>query len=336
METFKRGAGWVTHPKETSRLWRYWTKGPGASKIKWGAPHDFYRCRQHLSKYIGPKYLSQTCAQWHHDALGIWPGEHGEKGKFSVMSEETEGRSLTAAVRSATPPREFFTNPNFTSAAPITVSKSGRIMGHIATWDTCHVGFKDACTAPPKSITDYSYFRLGEVECDNGDMVSVGTITMSTGHADMQASVNDAISHYDHTGTAAAYVVTGEDQYGIWCSGWVHPSLTDEQIVTLRGAKLSGDWRRVQGNLEMVGVLAVNVPGFPIPRASLAASAGLQTSLVAANVVEVDPGLDLKGLVAAALDEAERQKELREKRKAIREYTLELQREQLSIISQEF
>ena len=87
------------------------------------------------------------------------------------------------------------------------------------------------------------------------------------------------------TGSAVVDVMAGEDEIGIWVAGAVRPGTTDEQIRTLRAAKLSGDWREIGGSLEMVGVLAVNVPGFPIPKPALAASAGHQTALVAAGIV---------------------------------------------------
>src|SRR5690606_6318116 len=42
METFapgtKDGPGWVTHPKPTARIRRYWVTGKGAAKIRWGVP----------------------------------------------------------------------------------------------------------------------------------------------------------------------------------------------------------------------------------------------------------------------------------------------------------
>lgn len=57
----------------TARLKHYWTKGAGAAKIRWGEPHDFDRCVLHLGKYVtDPKGL---CANLHHQALGVWPGQ---------------------------------------------------------------------------------------------------------------------------------------------------------------------------------------------------------------------------------------------------------------------
>lgn len=60
-----------------ARLRRYWTRGEGALKIRWGEPGDFDRCVTHLTKYVAdPEGL---CANYHHEALGVWPGrEHGK------------------------------------------------------------------------------------------------------------------------------------------------------------------------------------------------------------------------------------------------------------------
>jgi hypothetical protein len=48
---------------------------------------------------------------------------------------------------------------------------------------------------------------------------------------------------------------------------------------------LSGDWRRIGGNLELVAALAVNVPGFPVPRPRGLVASGSMQSLVAAGML---------------------------------------------------
>ncbi len=68
----------------TERLRVYWTKGAGAAKIQWGQPGDFDRCVVELGKYVkDPKGL---CANYHHEALGIWPATHAK------MVRDAEGR----------------------------------------------------------------------------------------------------------------------------------------------------------------------------------------------------------------------------------------------------
>lgn len=67
----------------TRRLKNYWAHGEGAAKIGWGRPGDFDRCRLHLGKYVKPGHqLDGLCANLHHEALGVWPGQEGpKKGK---------------------------------------------------------------------------------------------------------------------------------------------------------------------------------------------------------------------------------------------------------------
>ena len=47
----------------------------------------------------------------------------------------------------------------------------------------------------------------------------------------------------------------------------------DDDLRVLRALTPSGDWRGVNGNLELVSILAVNTPGFPVAREAVAASA---------------------------------------------------------------
>ncbi len=59
----------------------------------------------------------------------------------------------------------------------------------------------------------------------------------------------------------------------------------ENTVIAARASGLSGDWRRIRGNLEMVGALSVNAAAFPQRRPSGFAEAGVQTSLVSAGLV---------------------------------------------------
>jgi hypothetical protein len=306
-DEFKRGPGWITDPVPTARIHNYWIRGKGAAKIRWGTPGDFTRCTRQLRKYIGPQFLNRTCAQWHHDALGYWPGELGKPGNPPDTPEnrrraarhaasadtdcvECEDTALVASVTlTPAPQREafdaaWFRDPQFTGPQPVTISDDGYIRGHLAVFGTCHIGIQDVCVTPPMSKAAYAYFTTGAVLTTDGE-IPVGSITMDTGHASLSANARAAASHYDDTGAVVADVAAGEDQFGIWIAGAIRPGLPADKVERLRASALSGDWRAIRGNLELVAALAVNVPGFPIPRTGLAASAGVQTSLVAAGVV---------------------------------------------------
>jgi len=181
--------------------------------------------------------------------------------------------SLTASAAglvAEAPPASWFDDPQLEGPTPLTVDENGRVSGHAAVWEingspACHIGLPGRCVSPPHSNTDYAYFHLGEVLCEDGERVPCGQITLDTGHADRDMRSADATRHYDHTGTVAAHVVCGEDEHGIWVAGALQPDAPAEKVALLRGAKLSGDWRQIDGNLELVALLAVNVPGFPVP-----------------------------------------------------------------------
>lgn len=190
-----------------------------------------------------------------------------------------------ALVASAAPlpPLEMFANPGLAGPTPITVEDhpSGfqRVFGHIAPWDVCHIGLP-GCTTAPNSQTDYAYFLLGGEKTAEGVTVPVGKLTVGGGHADPRAGFRAATEHYDDVGTAVASVFAGEDKYGIWVSGVVIPGTSPDKVSEFMRSPLSGDWRSIGGNLELVAAHAVNAPGFPIPRARVSFSLGSQLSLV--------------------------------------------------------
>lgn len=200
-------------------------------------------------------------------------------------SDPAAAASLTASGGPLHPPAAWFADPGLPGPTGLTLDDDGRVYGHLATWGTCHVGFAGQCITPPKSGSGYSLFRLGAVRAADGSDVPVGHITLGTGHASLRATRAAAAEHYDHTGTAVADISAGEDAHGIWVAGALRPDVTDEQVRTLRSASLSGDWRQHGGRLEMVAALAVNVPGFPVPRTQAIAASGVPTALVAAGAV---------------------------------------------------
>lgn len=199
---------------------------------------------------------------------------------------ESDPDELTAAAAPQQPPSAWFADPRLDGPTPLQVSRDGHVFGHLAVWDTCHRSFTNECVTPPRSASDYAHFRVGAVLCADGSEIPVGHITLDTFHAGKQLGAADTIAHYEHTGATVADVAAGEDRYGIWVAGALRPSVSADQVRALRSSPLSGDWRRVGGQLELVAALAVNVPGFPVPRAQgvLAASGAVKT-LVASGMV---------------------------------------------------
>ena len=196
--------------------------------------------------------------------------------------------SLTAAAIPTAPPEAWFKDPNLTGPTALVVEDDGRVYGHIAAWGTCHIGQIGKCVEPPTSPSNYAYFRTGALKTAEGTSVAVGHLTMGTGHAGPRDSASAAAEHYDNTGTVFADVAAGEDAYGIWVAGSLRPGITAEQVRVARSAPISGDWRTIRGSLELVGALAVNVPGFPVPRPQGLLASGRVRSLQASGVVAHD------------------------------------------------
>lgn len=301
------GPGWLTHPVDTDRLRDYWVRGPGAAKIAWGTPGDFDRCRANVAEYVKPQYINGYCANRHYDATGFWPGrapsEGGSEEKLVELARENYREPPAAALSLVAgsgwcAPSEWFEDPKFDRATPLTVTEDGRVSGHLAEWGTCHVGYPGTCVAPPNSASGYAYFLTGEVLTDKGS-VPVGQITMDTGHA-APSRMRSALAHYDNTGTVVADVNCGEDAHGIWVAGWIRPGTPPEKVVALRASTLSGDWRKVGTEMEMIAALAVNSGGFPIPRVGI--NDGSQVSLVAAGVVEAQKDGDVMERLAADVE----------------------------------
>jgi hypothetical protein len=206
---------------------------------------------------------------------------------------------VVAGAIPVTPPREWFDNPKLQKATPLTVDDEGRVFGHIAAWHVDHIGMSFG-TKPPRSRSKYAYFHTGVIRTGEGTDVPVGQLTLAGGHASLEASAAEAVRHYDDTASAIADVHAGEDAYGIWVAGALRPGTTPEQVRALRASAPSGDWRPIKGQLELVAVCQVNVPGFPIARARVASGAVMALVAAGANVLarmKTDPVAELSARV---------------------------------------
>lgn len=201
------------------------------------------------------------------------------------------------------PPSDWFHQPDLDRLTPLTVSDSGRVFGHIAGWETCHVGLP-GCVTAPSSVSGYSYFHVGEQATADGLTLPVGTLVAGPRHADPQLAFQAAQQHYDDPAAAVARVQAGEDEFGIWVAGWMLPTASPQAVDIFRSSPVSGDWRRVAGSLELVGVCSVNTPGFPVPRARVAFSLGAQRTLIASSgIVPVEGAEPVPGAGNGAQDD---------------------------------
>jgi hypothetical protein len=195
---------------------------------------------------------------------------------------------VTAAARTASPvldvdrpPAEWFDNPHLPLLTPLTITREGRVLGHLAPWGQCHTGSPAGeCVLTPRSSTGYAYFHTGVIDTDRGER-AVGALTIGGGHADLRLNYRGAAAHYDDVSSVWADVIAGEDAYGVFVTGAVRPSVLrdGERMRAIRAASPSGDWRTIGGGLEMIAALSVVAPGFPAARVA----AGRPTAIVAAG-----------------------------------------------------
>lgn len=195
------------------------------------------------------------------------------------QEEEVEENTfvIVASAAPVHPPRDWFATEEPNHPMPLTITADGRVMGHVAVWGSCHTGFPGRCTQPPNSPSGYAYFHTGALETDDGSSIPVGRLTFDGPHASMTASRAQAAAHYDNTCKVGAYVRARDGIHGIWVAGALKSELGAADLQNLRASAPSGDWRRPAPGapLELVGILGVNVAGFPVPR-GLAASALLE------------------------------------------------------------
>jgi 2'-5' RNA ligase len=217
----------------------------------------------------------------------LGPGEQEIREALAQLLREEAQASFaitaSAGFRTAPiyPPKAWFDDPQLMKRTHLSIDDDGRVYGHIAAWDVNHIGMNFG-VRPPKSRSGYAYFRTGLLRTEEGSDVRVGQLTLAGGHASLQADVREAVRHYDDTASAWADVAAGEDRFGIWVAGALRPTVTQEQVRAARASSPSGDWRPINGTLELVAVCSVNVPGFPVVEARVAS--GQVLALVAAGI----------------------------------------------------
>ena len=207
----------------------------------------------------------------------------------------------------AIPPDEWFASLHDVEPYDVVVEPNGHIHGFpAASWFDCHLSFPDECITPPRSATDYTLFKVGQVTTASGAVVRTGPITLRGGHASPNASRQAAQKFYDDTNSAVADVAIGDGKYGIWINGAIRPDTTVADVRVAMSSGFSGDWREWQGNLELIAFSAVNTPGFrrksalynkPMLAASAASGWG---SLCAA--IDMPRTVTHAGVVIRALD----------------------------------
>jgi hypothetical protein len=225
-------------------------------------------------------------------AAVAWIADHLESADIEAFADPHFGQSSHHDPRlvAQTPERP---GEAVTYGAPLTVTEDGRIFGHAALWGRCHAGFRTRCVVPPRGA-EYSRFLHGAAVPG----IPTGPLTVGTTHAMWDDDAVEAFNHYADTGRAVADVAVGEDHLGLWVAGMLRPGVSERDLADLRGSSLSGDWRPVNGKYRLVGLLAVNQPGYLTQRASPDGGAVITAGPCACD--STDPIADLYDRVITA------------------------------------
>lgn len=197
-----------------------------------------------------------------------------DKARIAVIIDRIQKRfhsddETTAAygdINLLQPPDSVFENPKLAGPTKLKATADNRVFGHIAEWGKCHQGhiMANRCVIPPHSGTNYKFFKNGEVLTASGSMRKVGKIVVDTFHAATNQGYTQTQRFYEKTGNVVALVDIYEDQFGPVVAGVRTPWATDEQWAMLRASPPSGHWIPIGSSNELVAVLGVNSPGFPV------------------------------------------------------------------------
>lgn len=223
------------------------------------------------------------------------------------MTIGTDGAALTASgsgLAPVDPPVAWFHDPELVDVTPLTVTPEGRVYGHV-TGGTCHISYPGECVECPLDV-NYAYFANGRVVTAEGEEVWTGRLVLGTDHADTRGiTPGQASDHYAHTGRCVADVVMGENGDGYpWIAGAIRPDATPEDVRALRASDVSPDWREINGQMTVVGLIAVNISGLPVPRPQAVVAGGRLVVMTGSNpmhpvVADVDARLAVLAATAA-------------------------------------
>lgn len=208
-------------------------------------------------------------------------------GREALALDLATFASNVTAQRTATvvrPTADMFAQPDVDRKTPLVVTEPDelgrrRVFGHVAYWDTEHVGLPGR--RAPRSRNGYASFMVSPQPLEDGSTLAVGTLVTGPRHASPELAFRAAQQHYDDLDCAVAKVRAGEDEFGIWVAGWVPPGVSEEKLEQFMTTAVSGDWRSVGGNLELIAVCSVNVPGFPTTRVRASFAAGAPRTVIA-------------------------------------------------------
>jgi hypothetical protein len=194
------------------------------------------------------------------------------------------------------PPLSAFAKRNLPGITPLTLETlpdgTMAVFGHVADWNRPHISFNGRPVYAPRNPSGYTKgFNTGAVRVLDDDgterVAAVGRLTVVGGHPRLGLSAAESKAIYDDASKAWAWVTATDDQFGIQVNGVVIPGTPDATVTQALAHPASGDWRLMDGRLELVAAHCVNTAGIPVPRQLVAS--GQVMALVAAGAVAPAP-----------------------------------------------
>lgn len=217
------------------------------------------------------RFIMEGALEWRDPAplMFLDSTSTGHDGAVFVGNLSNFQRAELSLVAAFTVVPEHFVDPMLPAVTKPHV-EDGRFVGHGAQWGTCHLAFQ-GCVTPPETQTAYEVAKWKEVDGQLG--VPVYRHPKGDIHAPLHLTLAEARDWYDQECSLEGLALVGDDSMGIWVSGSASPDID--------GLYLSGDWRLLDDNLELMGFLACEKPAFPLALVA----ADVQTALVAAGIV---------------------------------------------------
>lgn len=115
----------------------------------------------------------------------------------------------------------------------------------------------------PKEPDFDEYANTQDIQVTDGT-VRVAVLPWKGGHAADSLGLESAVAHYDDPRNAGAVVRYGQDRFGIWAAGYVHPDADSQMRDRIVLHPTSGDWRLRDARWRFAGACFVNVPALPV------------------------------------------------------------------------
>lgn len=164
-------------------------------------------------------------------------------------------------------PRALFDEPlDIQPGQVITYDETGRVYGYVGEKDRIALGMGGREVRTPYSLKDYRPFHQSVVNTDQGPL-RVGRLVvgrLGKDHCDTGIGVAAAANYYTNQCDTWAYVRAGQNKHGVWVSGVLNPRAPHDMILEASKGPNSGHWEPMDGNPEMVGVVACAHPRLPI------------------------------------------------------------------------